>query len=206
MVVSLLTTGESCTGYRVSELYRPALKQVFTWHLSLPQQHLFQDLYPTPHAAWPFYPSFPFKICCHSKEFLPSLMVVKDAQLGSDIRVQRNNSALTVHISRSYLWHLKGSFLLWTPLQPEAPGGTSRQSDEHFFFSSHDFCTPDILSSQLQNRLQFLTGSIFYSHHHNSHHDSPVPQKALCSLSPSSSHTHTQEESWDCQAQPSLLF
>lgn len=106
VVIALLTTEESCTDYKVSELYIPALKQVFTWHLSLPQQHLFQDLHPTPHPAWPFHPSFPFNICCHSKEFLHSLMVVKDAQLNRDIWVQRNNSALTVHISRSYLWHL----------------------------------------------------------------------------------------------------
>lgn len=102
--------------------------------------------------------------------------------------MQQNNSALTVHILRSYLWYLKGSFLLWTPLQPEAPRGTSRQSDEHFFFSSHDFCALDVLTSQLQNRFQFLTDGIFHSHLHTTTLQSP--QKTLCSPSPSSSHTH----------------
>lgn len=62
-------------------------------------------------------------------------------------------------------------------MQPEAPGGTSRQRDEHFFLSSHDFCASDILSSQCQNRLRFLTGSISPSHLHHSHYDSPVPQR-----------------------------
>lgn len=203
MVIALLTTRESCTAYKVSELYRPALKQIFTWHLSLPQQQLFQDPQPTSHPAWAHHPSFPFKICCHGKEFLYSLTEVKDAQLGRNILVQHNNFAFTGRTSTSYLWHLKGSFLLWTPLQAEAPGGTSRQSDEHFFFSSHDFCALGILSSQVQYRLQFLTGRIFYSHIHNSHHHSSVPHKALCSFSPWSSHTH---KSWDYQAQPSLLF
>lgn len=194
MVIALLTTQESCTAYKVSELYSPALKQIFTWHLSLPQQHLFQDPQPTSHAAWAHHPSFPFKICCHGKEFLYSLTVVKDAQLSRDSLVKQNNFALTVCTSRSYLWHLKGSFLLWTPLQAEAPGGTSRQSDEHFFFSSHDFFALDILSSQLQYnfRLQFLTGRIFYSHIHNSHHHSPVPTRPSAHfLLEVHTHTHT---------------
>lgn len=117
-----------------------------------------------------------------------------------DIWVQQNNSALTVHISRSYLWHLKGSFLLRTPLQPEAPGGTSRQCDEHFFFSSHDFCVLDILSSQLQNRLRFLTGSIFYSHLHSSHHPPLVPAHFLLQVPTHKKRVETVKPSFPCSS------
>lgn len=169
IVIALLTTRESCTAYKVSELVQTCTEADL--HLTLVSTSTASIPRPAHH------PSFPFKICRYGKEFLYSLTVVKDARLSSDILVQQNNFAPTVHISRSYLWHLKGSFLLWTPLQAEAPGGTSRQSDEHFFFTSHDFCALDILSSQLQYRLQFLTGRILYSHIHNSHYHSPVPTR-----------------------------
>lgn len=191
MVRALLTARECCTAYSVWAVQtcteaglHLTLVSTSTASIPGPAAHL------TPCLSNP--PSFPVKICCQGKEFLYSLTVMKDAWLSRDILVQQNNFALTVHTSRSYLWHLKGSFLLWTPLQAEAPGGTSRQSDEHFFFSSHDFCALDILSSQLQYRLQFLKGRIFYSHIHSSHHHSPDPTRPSAHFL-REVHTHTRE-------------
>lgn len=66
IVWSVLTNGEHCTDYKVRELSR----RQATFHLTLPpQQHPLQYAHPIPHPAWSFPPSFPFKICCHIKEF-----------------------------------------------------------------------------------------------------------------------------------------
>lgn len=183
----------------MSELYRPARKQVFTWHLPPPQQHLFQDPHSTPYPAWPFHPGFPFKICCHSKEFLHSLMLWKTPDSAG-----RSECPHSSHLEVLPLT-LEGVFSALNPLAAGSPRGHLQTEWWAFLlqlpwflrFGCFDFTT----SKQIPvlNRWYLPLPSSHFTPQLSS-----PPKDPLLTLS--FKFTHTQEETWDCQAQPSLLF